>query len=153
MEALPWFWIWVVVAAVFFVGEMLTTSFFLLPFGLGAALAAIIHVLGLPLWTQWVVFIVVSVVAFILLRPFAKRITFKEPQRSGVDRLIGEVGVVIEVTPQTGVARARVEREEWNIITENGCLPEMGSAIEVIGVDGTNLVVRSTHAKSTECAL
>ncbi len=29
MEALPWFWIWVVVAAVFFVGEMLTTSFFL----------------------------------------------------------------------------------------------------------------------------
>ena len=99
METIPWFWVWVVLAAALSVGEMLTTSFFMLPFALGAAVAALIEAFGGDLVWQWVVFTVVSVVALILFRPLARRITPTTTQKSGVDRLIGMSGKVIEGSP------------------------------------------------------
>ncbi len=73
MEALPWFWIWIVAAAVLFIGEMLSLSFFLLPFAVGAVVAAVISVTGLDLVWQLVAFFAVSIVVLAALRPFARR--------------------------------------------------------------------------------
>ena len=141
MEALPWFWIWVLLAAVLCIGEMFTLSFFLLPFAVGAAVTAIANVLGANVIVQWVIFVVVSVVALVALRPVARRITKPTNIRSGVERLIGSVGEVIEGQAPEGLIRIRVEREEWNASFEDGCRPDIGSKVKVIGVDGTRLIV------------
>jgi membrane protein implicated in regulation of membrane protease activity len=95
VEALPWFWIWIVLAAALCVGEMLTMSFFMLPFAAGAAVAAVACVLGAPLWLQFALLIAVSIIALAVLRPLASRITKNNVEKAGVDRLIGSTGVVI----------------------------------------------------------
>ena len=141
MEAVPWFWVWVVLAAALSVGEMLTTSFFLLPFALGAAVAALIEALGVDLVWQWVAFTVVSIVALVLFRPLAPRITPKTSQKSGVDRLIGMSAKVIEGQSLAGEGRARVGTEVWNVVTEDGKRPPVDSTIEVLAVDGAHLIV------------
>jgi membrane protein implicated in regulation of membrane protease activity len=150
MEALPWFWVWIVLAAVLLVGEMLTTSFFMLPFALGAAVAALTEALGGNLIWQWVAFIVISVISLILFRPLAKRITPRNSQKSGVDRLIGSIGKVLEGTSLAGEGRARVGTEVWNVVTEDGGVPPVGSVIEVLAVDGAHLVVRVAEANAAE---
>ena len=38
---LSWFWFWVILAVILFVGEIFTAGFFLLPFSLGAVAAAL----------------------------------------------------------------------------------------------------------------
>ena len=135
------FWIWVILAAILLVGELFTASFFLLPFGLGAAVAAVVNVFGGSLAIQWCVFIIVSVLTLVILRPLAKKITVKEPAKAGVDRLVGMQGTIIE-GGSGGSVRARVDRDVWNTSTEDGSVPPIDTKIEVISVEGTHLIVR-----------
>ena len=148
MEALPWFWIWVLLAAILCIGEMFTLSFFLLPFAVGAIVTAIACVFGANIVVQWVLFIVVSVVALIALRPVARRITKPNTIRSGAERLVGSIGDVIEGQAPEGLIRIRVEREEWNASVEDCSQPSLGSKVKVIAIDGTRLIVVSCGNES-----
>ena len=145
MSALPWFWIWLAAAALLFVGEMLTTTFFILPFAFGATIALFAQMLGAPLWLQWSLFVIVSVLSLVFIRPIFKRLTAKaEPEQAGVDRLIGMTGVIIEGTSPTGSNRARVAGEVWNVATENGLYLMVGTVVRVLRVDGVYLIVGVT---------
>ena len=53
-----WFWIWAVLAAFFYVGEIFTAAFFMMPFGVGATVAALLAYLDLNVAWQWAAFIV-----------------------------------------------------------------------------------------------
>jgi len=142
MGELPWFWIWLVAAAMLFVGEMLTTTFFILPFAFGATVALFAQMLGADPWLQWSLFVGVSILSLVFVRPIFKRLTSKaEPELAGVDRLIGMNGVIIEGTAPSGGNRARVAGEIWNVEAENGMYLMVGTTIRVLRVDGVYLVV------------
>jgi membrane protein implicated in regulation of membrane protease activity len=146
-----WFWFWVGLAAFLFVGEMFTAGFFMLPFGIGAASAAVVYALGMaPVW-QWLAFLAVSAVAFVLLRGFADRMTHEPPSKMGVDRLIGKTGVVIEeLAPDSPLGRIRIEREEWRADADTDeAIPE-GTRVKVDGVEGTHLMVSVVPPARTE---
>ena len=142
MGAINWFWIWVVLAAMLCVGEMLSLSFFMLPFAVGALFAAIANAFKADLAIQWGVFIVLSVIALIALRPVARRVTRRSSnKKSGAERLIDNVGEVIEGRAPEGLIRVRVDREEWNANVEGKSSLPVGASIKVIGIDGTRLIV------------
>ncbi|MDR1184415.1 MAG: NfeD family protein, partial [Coriobacteriales bacterium] len=137
MSPLLWFWIWIILAVILYVGEMLTATLFLLPFGIGATVAFVANLCGAELWLQWVVFVVVSVITLIFLRPVAKRLTANaENEKSGVDRLIGMTGCIIEGNAPSGESRARVDREVWNVATESGEYLSVDTPVKVLRVDG-----------------
>lgn len=137
-----WFWIWSVLAVVLLVGEIFTAGFFMLPFGLGAATAALLAFLGVDVLWQTLVFIGVSTVAFLLLRRLAERITHEPPEKMGVDRLIGKRGIVIEeLTPNSPVGQIRVDREEWRADAPGRGLVPVGTHVQVTGIEGTHLLV------------
>lgn len=148
MSELPWFWIWLILAALLYAGEMLTMTFFLLPFGIGATVSLLAMLFGAELWLQWTLFICVSIVALVALRPVFKRLTSKaEPASVGVDRLVGMTGQIIEGTAPSGDSRARVAREIWNVATESGSRLAIDTPVRVLRVDGAHLVVEEV-AKS-----
>jgi membrane protein implicated in regulation of membrane protease activity len=147
MPSLLWFWIWIVLAVVLYIGEMLTMTLSLLPFGIGATAALIANFLGAELWLQWVLFVVFSVIALILLRPLAKRLTANAEQtKSGVDRLIGMTGRIIEGNAPSGENRARIAREVWNVATETGEHLAVDTSVKVLRVDGVHLIVEKADA-------
>ena len=124
------------------IGEMLTTTFFLLPFGLGAAVAMVAVLLGAPLWLQWVLFVIASVVGLVFLRPLFKRWTTRADKvKAGVDRLIGMTGVIIQGNAPSGENRARIAREVWNVSTESGEHLPVDTQVRVLQVDGVHLIV------------
>jgi len=127
--------------ATLLIGELLTTTFFLLPFGLGAALAALANGLGANLALQWAVFVVISTLGLIFLRPLAKKITQKETPKTGVDRLVGLSGTIVE-GGTNATSRARVDRDIWNVFTEDGSFPPLDSEVLVLSVEGNRLLVR-----------
>ena len=142
MDAIPWFWIWIIAAAVLFIGEMFSLSFFLLPFAIGAVVAAILNAVGLdPVW-HIVVFIIVSGVALAALRPFARRITKKASVvKVGAERLVGMRGDVVEGQSTAGEFRVMVGGEPWNARTRDGTRLAVGCGIEVLEVISNSLVV------------
>ena len=56
-----WRWLWTIFALVMGIGELFTAGFFLLPFAIGAASAAILAWFGAAILAQWLVFFGVTV--------------------------------------------------------------------------------------------
>lgn len=136
-------WVWIVFAAGFTIGEMCTAGFFLIWFGVGAAVAGILALLGLGPVYQWMSFVVVSAVLFTVSRRFAEKVTAKQPIGTGADRFIGKIGVVIEkIEPFKDSGLVRVEKDEWRAESDNKEVIEVGSNIKVVRLDGTHLVVQ-----------
>lgn len=137
-------WVWVIAAAFFLVVEIFTVSFFISCFGVGAIAAAIVAAFAPDAFAvQMGVFVVVSAITVALTRRFADRVSGKQAEDFGVDRLIGQIGVVVQaIDPMTGNGRVRVAREEWRADAEDRQTIDTGIPIEVIDVDGTHLIVR-----------
>jgi membrane protein implicated in regulation of membrane protease activity len=135
--------IWFVFAAIFIVGEILTAGFFLLWFGIGAAVAGIFAILGFNAGWQWGAFIVVSGILFAISRRFSEKFTKKQPPGIGADRFIGDVGVVLEeIDNIKNTGRVRIEKEEWRADSDSGEIIKEGEKIKVVRMDGTHVVVK-----------
>ena len=144
-----WAIIWLTAAAAFGIGEMMMAgSFFLLPFAVGAILAAVIAALASsPVWS-WLAFMLGSLAAFFAMRPLARRLDANAPDVAGIgaNRLVGAIGVVlapISATPGDA-GMVKVGTEEWRADTEPGVALSQGTKVRVKEVLGTRLLVEPT---------
>ena len=138
-------WGWIVLAVFFFLLEIFTAGFVLLCFGIGALGAALVAFLGAGLAWQIVVFIVVTIAAVLLARPFADRISRPGVQPIAGNRMIGKWGVVLQtVDPLEGTGMVRVESERWRAESKDSVKLEVGEVVKVISVDGVRLQVQAT---------
>ena len=67
MDNEVWRWLWTIFAIVMGIGEIFTAGFFLLPFAVGAAAAAILAWFNAAILAQWLVFFGVSIFSFAFL--------------------------------------------------------------------------------------
>lgn len=137
-----WQWIWVGAAVVLAIGELLTAGFFLLPFAVGAAAAAILAFLGLGLVWQLLVFTVVSLVFLAVLQRYAREEPEYQPGLAGADRYSGRTALVIEdIDWAAGSGQVRMDTEDWRATTEDRSNISSGTRVKVLRVTGTRLVV------------
>ena len=142
MEFEIW-WVWMAIAALFIVGEIFTQGFFLLWFGIGAAVAGVLAILGLSVGWQLGAFVVVSGVLFVVSRRFAEKISKKQPPGIGADRFVGLEGVVLEeIDNVKNTGQVRVQKDEWRADSETGEIIPEGERIVVTRLDGTHMVVK-----------
>ncbi len=137
------FWLWVIFAALFIVAEIFTAGFFLAPFGIGAAVAAVLAFFQFNQGWQWFAFLVVSVILLILMRRISDKLTHEPPEKIGAERLVGKTGMVVEdLTPHSPIGKVRVEREEWRADGPDEQIIKKGTQIIVEKIEGTHLVVK-----------
>lgn len=135
-----WRWLWTIFAIVVGIGEIFTAGFFLLPFAIGGAAAAILAWFGVVVIAQWLVFFGVTTISLVYLRRFIGRQDEAEQPRVGANRWIGSEGIVLQgIDPHTGSGMVRILNEEWRA-TAPGKIPA-GSKIIVTQVDGARLIV------------
>lgn len=142
MEFEIW-WVWMALAALFIVGEIFTQGFFLFWFGVGAAVAGVLAILGLGFGWQLGAFVVVSGVLFAVSRRFAEKISKKQPPGIGADRFIGQEGIVLEeIDNVKNTGQVRVKKDAWRADSETGEIIPEGAQIIVTRLDGTHMVVK-----------
>jgi len=140
-----WRWMWTILAVVLGIGEILTAGFFLLPFAVGAAAAAILAWIGAAVLAQWLVFFGVSIFALAYLRKYIVRQDEGDQPRVGANRWVGEMGLVLEdIEPDTGAGMVRILNEEWRAKALSPI--ETGTRIVVTEVKGTRLVVERVES-------
>jgi membrane protein implicated in regulation of membrane protease activity/DNA-binding ferritin-like protein (Dps family) len=135
-----WRWLWTGLALVMGIGEIFTAGFFLLPFAIGAAAAAVLSWLGVALLAQWLVFFGVSMFALVYLRQFISRQDEMDQPAVGANRWINARGIVLEsIDPLASTGMVRILGEEWRA-TSDGPVPA-GAQVVVTEVRGARLVV------------
>jgi membrane protein implicated in regulation of membrane protease activity len=139
-------WIlWLVAAAVLGVGEMHQGGFYLLPFAVGAALAAVVSLLGVGAPLTAVVFVASSAIVVATLRPVARRHRrLPPPIRTGAAALIGRRAMVLErIANDEGVGCVRIEGGEvWTARSyADDEVIEVGERVEVIEIRGATALV------------
>ena len=134
--------VWLVLAALLGVAELMTTT---LAFGLlavAAVAAAIVGVVGLGLPFQLAAFAVAAGAGLGVVRPLAVRHIRQPPVlRTGTSALVGRSATVIEeVTVLTG--RVRIGGEVWSARSydESQVIP-VGSTVDVFAIEGAAALV------------
>lgn len=135
-------WHWIAIGLILAGLELLTPGgFFIVFFGVGAILVGLLDLAGLhlPLWTQWLLFTVLSVAAVVLFRkPLTSR--FRVPD-SGVviDSLVGEVAVPDADIAPGSVGRAQLRGSAWQARNVGATTAVRGHRCRVVRVDGLTI--------------
>jgi inner membrane protein len=135
-------WHWAVLGLVLGLLELATPGgFFILFFGIGALLVAVLSLLGVagPLWVQWVLFGAFSVVTLFFFRdPLLRRMRASE--RTGlVDSLTADVAVVKEDIAPGAIGRAELRGTNWTARNVGPAALHRGQRCAVHKVDGLTL--------------
>lgn len=140
------YYYWLIAAIVLVIVEILTAGFGSICFALGAALAALAAGLGVDsiVW-QIAIFVVVSLLTFIFLRPVVMRFLDKKSKdvKTNADAIIGRKGVVserIDASQHTG--RVAIDGDDWKAVSEDGAIIEKGDDVEIIKRDSIIVTVR-----------
>jgi Membrane protein implicated in regulation of membrane protease activity len=135
--------VWLIVAAVLGVAELLTTT---LAFGLiavAAVVAAVIGAFHLGLAFQLAAFVVASAAGLGFVRPIAIKRHLKQPPalRTGTAALVGRPAIVLEEVTEHG-GRIRIGGEEWSsrAYDESLVIP-VGTKVDVMQIDGATALV------------
>ena len=137
-----WWVIWLIVAIVLGVAEVLTTTLALGLVAAAAGVTAISAALGLPLPVQVAVFAAASAAGLGLVWPVARRHVRQAPLlRTGAAALVGKPGVVLEEVSAHG-GRVRIGGEEWSArpYDEDLVIPA-GTKVDVMKIDGATALV------------
>src|SRR5829696_6993399 len=107
--------VWLVIAVALAVGEVLTVSFYLFPFAIGALGAAVADLAGGGSSVQALAFVVLTALSLGIVRPIARRHVAVPPAlRTGTAALVGRTAVVVEdICNDEARGAVRLEGETW----------------------------------------
>lgn len=139
--------IWLIIAGVCFVIEMLTVGFLIFWFGIGALLAMLVSfIFPGNIVLQTIVFIVSSTLLTFLTKPLTDKLTKSDKKlQTNAYSIIGKKGIVIQdINEAHSVGQIKVLGEVWSAKTDDGSTIEKGTQIEVIRIDGVKAIVEPT---------
>ena len=140
-------WLWILAGLALFAAELLTPGgFFIIFFGVAALLVGALTGLRLigPVWLQWLLFSILSVVFLLLFRkPLLEWMKGREPQRAAVDTLVGETALLTEDLAPGGIGKAELRGTSWSVRSRDGLALAKGRRCRVEQVDGLTLWVRA----------
>jgi membrane protein implicated in regulation of membrane protease activity len=147
--------VWLILAAIFVGAEVLTPGFFLLWFGVGALAAMLMALLGIGSFAaQIIAFLVVSSLLVVASRTifdrFFTRGNDESQLKTGVERMLGQVGTVVE--PSRGAlneAAVKLYGSVWTALPLEGESPLLeGEKVSVERVEGNTLFVRRSTRRA-----
>ena len=138
---------WLFAAIVLVIVEICTAGFGSICFAIGAGFAALAAVFHANFTWQIVVFVIVSLLTFIFLRPVVVRFLEKKSKdvKTNAEAIIGRKAVVserIDATQHTG--RVAIDGDDWKAVSEDGSVIEKGADVEILKLDSIIATVRRT---------
>lgn len=143
---------WLIVAGIFFIGEIFTAGFLIFWVGLGAILAMITSFFTDSLIIQTAVFVVSSGLLLFLTRPFVNKYVAKDQDDvvTNAKSIIGRKAIVTEdIDPLKSVGLVKVGEEVWSAISDTQDLIPKGTKVEILDIDGVKVVVKPDEATET----
>jgi membrane protein implicated in regulation of membrane protease activity len=149
MDYQAWFWLAMII--LFLVLEMITVSLVSIWFVGGALAGFAVSYVTENILIQAAVFLGVSVVLLLMLRPLARRLSVKQKDQmvSGAKAMIGKQAIVTEEIDNVHAKGAvQVNGQYWTAKTKmfEDKIPK-DTIVDIIDVDGVKLIVKKAGEK------
>ena len=137
-----------IAAAVLVLAELLVTTFFMLPFAIGAFSAGIVSLITDSQDIQLGTFVVFSIIGvYISVKIFGPRRGRKnisENFSEGVNKYIGTTFVTTEELDKYDPTLQHVYGDDWQVVSLDKRIPA-GTQVKVVNVNGTKLEVQTSE--------
>ncbi len=136
-------WVWLVVAIIFIVIEAITVGLTTIWFAAGALVGLILAFFKVPVMAQVIIFLIVSLVLLGTTRKVFVNKLKTGSQKTNVDALIGEEGVVLEEITPHNVGLVKVKGQNWTAVAydKDATIAE-GETVKVKAIEGVKLIVK-----------
>ena len=136
--------IWLALVIIFAVIEALTAGLTVIWFAIGCAGAAICAACSGPLWLQVVIFIIISLICLLLVRPVAKSRLKNKAEPTNADRVIGMEALVTEdIDNISGSGAVVIGGVVWSARSQDGQPIAKDSKVKVIRIEGVRVFVEN----------
>lgn len=130
-------WLWILLGLVLASLELASTGgFYLIFFGVSAMFLGLMGAMGLggPLWLQWLVFTLLSVILLLAFRrPILKMMN---ADTGPVDSLVGQIAVAQDAIAPGAIGRAELRGSSWSARNLHSAELARGQRCRVERVDG-----------------
>ena len=112
--------VWLIIAGLFFIGEIATVGFLIFWFGVGALIAMIVSLFTSNIIIQTTIFIISSTILIFATKPFIKKFADVKKTNTNVYSIIGKKALVIKtIDPIHSVGQIKLNGEVWTAESEN----------------------------------
>lgn len=132
---------WLILMVAFLAAEAATVTLISLWFAAGSLAAMLVSFFG-PIWLQITVFLAVSVVLLLALRPLVRKYFTPKVTKTNVDSIIGTIGLVTApIDNITASGQVKLGGMEWSARSTNGDLIPEGTKVTVDRIEGVKVFV------------
>ena len=135
-------YVWLILAGVFVIGEVLTSGFLIFWLGLGALIAMAVSFITDKIIIQTTVFLISSVILILATKPLVRKFANTETVKTNVSSIIGKKGLVTkDINSINSTGQVKIDGELWSAIGENDMEISKGTEVEVIEIKGVKVIV------------
>ena len=135
--------VWLIIAGLFFVGEIATVGFLIFWFGIGALIAMIVSFFTSNIIIQTTIFVISSTILIFATKPFVKKFADVKKTNTNVYSIIGKKALVIKtIDPIHSVGQIKINGEVWTAESEDNQVIEESSEVEIIEIKGVKAIVK-----------
>ncbi len=121
--------------------ELSTVALVSIWFVFGGIAAFIAGFLGYDFLTQTTIFVLLSLLLFLLTRPMVGKIT-RNPIPTNTDSLVGQSGkTIVEINDIQGTGRVMIQGQDWSAKSSNGTIIPVQQTVKIDKIEGVTLYV------------
>lgn len=135
---------WLILFIALIVIEIITLGLTTIWFAAGSLVAFLLSLFHVPLPIQILVFLVVSVILFVLTRPIAMKYFNKDREKTNISSVIGKRALVIEeIDNLHATGKVELNGMEWSArATKDTDIYQKDDVVQIIDVKGVKLIVK-----------
>jgi membrane protein implicated in regulation of membrane protease activity len=136
-------WLWVIILVGTLIVEVVTFGNLIsVWFSIGALAAYFAYIFGLSFPIQLTVFIVVSVLSLLAVRPLAANYFRGNIVATNADRIIGQHTTLVKAVKSNEWGEVNVYGTVWSVAELNNRPLDTGTVVEVVAIEGAKLIVK-----------
>lgn len=135
--------VWLILLVVLVTGEAITVGLTFIWFAVGALGGLLVAVLGGAIWLQVVVFLALSALTLVLVRPAAAKLLTPGISPTNADRVLSQIALVteeIDNIAETG--QVKLFGQTWTARSESGEVIPAQSRVRILRIEGVKVFVK-----------
>lgn len=136
--------VWLILLVILVAGEAITVGLTFIWFAVGTVGGLLTAVLGGPIWLQVVVFLLLSALTLVLVRPAAARLLTPGLSPTNADRVLSQIALVteeIDNIAETG--QVKLFGQVWTARSENGEVIPVQTRVRILRIEGVKVFVKA----------